>query len=252
MINKTRRIFSSLLISFAALGGLGATQKDANASLIHDYELNGSLADSLGGPSLIADGGTIGATTYSFGADQGLSLAYSALGSTGLYSIETVFEFDQFGIWRKIIDFNNRTTDDGFYFSPSNVLDFFPIAAGSSVVNTPIFVDVVLTRDAATGLVSAYLNGVPQFSFIDSSGLATFRGADNLVHFFEDDAATGFNEASRGSADCIRIYNNALSASAVANLTSCSGGSTSVPEPGTLLLAALGLFALTVARRSSR
>ena len=79
----------------------------------------------------MADGGTIGATRYTFGANQGLSLAYSALASTRLYSIETVFEFDQFSLWRKIIDFNNRTTDDGFYFDPSNLLDFFPVVAGT-------------------------------------------------------------------------------------------------------------------------
>jgi hypothetical protein len=251
-MNGMRKVLCMLVTSFATAGVVVAMQGAANAALIHDYELNGTLADSLGGPSLVADGGTIGATRYTFGANQGLSLAYSALASTRLYSIETVFEFDQFSLWRKIIDFNNRTTDDGFYFDPSNLLDFFPVVAGTMPVTTPVTVDVVLTRDAATGLVSAYLNGVAQFSFTDTSGLSLFRGADNLIHFFEDDAATGFAEASRGSVDCIRIYNNVLSASDVSNLVSCSGGPTTVPEPNTLLLSLLALCAFVFMRRSLR
>jgi hypothetical protein len=161
-----------------------------------------------------------------------------------------VFEFDQFNIWRKIIDFNARTTDDGFYFSPGNVLDFFPFAGGPTVVNTPVDVHVVLTRDAATSAVNAYLNGALEFSFTDTSGDGIFRGADSLAHFFEDDAATSFGEASRGSVDCIRIYNSVLSAAAVRGLASCGAPSNSVPEPSTLLLAALGLLGLAALRRS--
>ena len=44
------------------------------ATVAHIYELNGSLADSLGGPALVAAGGTLNATNYSFAANQGLSL----------------------------------------------------------------------------------------------------------------------------------------------------------------------------------
>ena len=43
--------------------------------LIHDYELNGSFADALGGPSLTPNGGTLNATNYTFGPNQGLTLA---------------------------------------------------------------------------------------------------------------------------------------------------------------------------------
>ena len=232
------------------LTGLASAVSGANATLVRDYELNGTLADSLGGASLIADGGTIGATRYSFGANQGLSLAYSALPSTRLYSIELVFDFEQFNIWRKIIDYNARITDDGFYFDPGNKLDFFPITSSTTAITTPVDVHVVLTRDAASGVVNAYLNGALEFSFTDSGGLSLFRGTDNLVHFFEDDAATGFGEASRGSMDCIRIYNTALTAAEVAGLTSCGPRGGSVPEPSTLLLASLGLIGLAIRRRT--
>lgn len=254
-MNKIRNIISSLLVALSVLAGFAATTGAANAALIRDYELNGSLADSLGGPSLIADGGTLGATRYSFGANQGLSLTYSALSSLSLYSIELVFDFQQFNIWRKIIDFNARVTDDGFYFDPSNRLDFFPVTSSPTAITSPVDVHVVLTRDATSSIVNAYLNGGLEFSFNDSGGLAVFRGADTLVHFFEDDAVTGFGEASGGSVDCVRIYNTALSAVEVANLASCGPGRNNVPEPSTLLLAAvglLGLFGSAALRRSGR
>ena len=42
---------------------------------IHVYELDGTLADSLSGPALVSAGGTLNATSYSFGPNQGLSLS---------------------------------------------------------------------------------------------------------------------------------------------------------------------------------
>ena len=46
---------------------------DAGATMIHDYELNGSLADTLGGAALGARGGTLDASGYRFGFNQGLA-----------------------------------------------------------------------------------------------------------------------------------------------------------------------------------
>ena len=43
-----RRITSSLVVALAALAGLAVAERDANAALIRDYELNGTLTDSLG------------------------------------------------------------------------------------------------------------------------------------------------------------------------------------------------------------
>ena len=58
----------------------------------HLYELNNSYADSLAGPALSNFGGTLGATSYSFGADQGLFVD-NAVGQD-VYTIDTSFVFD--------------------------------------------------------------------------------------------------------------------------------------------------------------
>lgn len=244
-----------LLAALASVGSLVAAGP-ANSALIHDYELNGSLADSLGGPALVANGGTIGASVYTFGKNQGLELAYSALTTTSTYSIQMDFELNTFNGYRKLIDFNSLATDDGFYFYPNNAIGFYNEGEGSTAVTTPTFVSVLLTRDGTTNTLDGYLNGILQFSDADTSGLGVFRGSDSFIHFFEDDAATGNNEATSGSVDCILVYNTALSAAAAANLAACGSAVTpppppppGVPEPGLLSLVALGGATLIASRR---
>jgi hypothetical protein len=66
---------------------------------------------------------------------------------------------------------------------------------------------LLLTRSAA-GLLSAYVNDTLAFTFLDSTGLATFSRPDNVIWFFMDDfesLATGFPEAGSGFVDRIRI-----------------------------------------------
>jgi hypothetical protein len=58
------------------------------------YELNGSYAESNGGPSLVPYGGTLGSMGYTFGVQQGLSL--SGTGIYDAYSIAIRFYFDDF------------------------------------------------------------------------------------------------------------------------------------------------------------
>jgi len=60
--------------TLAALALLFGGVTRIHAAMIHNYDLNGSYADSLGGPSLVPvpNGGTLGATGYTFGPGQGL------------------------------------------------------------------------------------------------------------------------------------------------------------------------------------
>jgi hypothetical protein len=60
--------------------------------LIHDYQFLNNLNDSLGGPSLVSLGGTVGSGNYTFAAEQGLSLS-NALPNSADYSLFMDFEF---------------------------------------------------------------------------------------------------------------------------------------------------------------
>lgn len=245
----------NLLFGALALAGLVGTASGA-ATLTHDYQLNGTLADSLGGPALVAAGGSIGGTGYTFGANQGLSLS-NGLASNGDYSIEMKFSFDQIGGFRKILDFKNQTSDNGLYALGSQ-LNFYNFATGGSGFSNGAMVDVILTRDGGSNGVVGYLNGAPAISFGDTGLDAIFNAANDVVQFFKDDFVTGGGESSSGFADYIRVYTGVVDGNQAACLSSggttgaCGipGGGNNVPEPGTLAL--LGIAALAAGLRRRR
>ena len=207
-----------------------ALASPAQATLLHNYDLNGSLADSLGGPALTANGSVLGASGYTFGANQGLSLSGLNLAADGAYEIELGFSFDTLGGYRKIIDFSDLLLDSGLY-TLGNELNFYPVVTGASgVFQSGQLVSLLLVRTAA-GSVNASVNGAPEFGFSDTSNLAI----SNTLKFFIDDFATGQFEASSGYVDYIRISDTAPVSA--------------VPLPGALPLLAAGLAGLGWAGR---
>src|SRR5262245_14637014 len=147
------------------------------------YELNGSYAESNGGPSLVPYGGTLGQTGYTFGVQKGLSL--SGTGIFDVYSIDIRFYFDDvnasINTYQKILDFKNRTSDSGLY-SLSGSLQLFATTgsgdphAGSGVhdFTNGTMADLLVTRNAS-GLFSAFVNGHFAFSVMDTDGRQDFQ-----------------------------------------------------------------------------
>ena len=182
--------------------------------LTHDYHLNNTLADSLGGPALVGLGGTVSPTGYAFGADQGLSLS-SAINANN-YSIEVDFSLDTTGGYRKIVDFKNLTSDNGVYNLNTDVNFYNQSFSGAGVIPTATPVDLIITRDGASGLLEGYINGTPEISFNDLAlQQATFSGPNNIINFFVDDFDTGQGEASGGDVTRIKIWDGALTADQV-------------------------------------
>jgi hypothetical protein len=226
----------------------GLVMTASGATLTDNYVLSSSLNDTLGGPSLVADGGTQSATGYSFAANQGLNLS-SALSNSGDYSILMDFSFSNLAGFRKILDFQNRASDNGLY-NLGTALDFFPVSSGGGVFSPDVLARVVLTRDSGTNTVTGYVNGSQQISFNDSGSIAVFGGPNNIIRFFEDDFATGQSEASAGRATEIQIYNGALTSADVRLLGGPGEIPTSgVPEPAALTLVGFGLLSLGFVRR---
>jgi hypothetical protein len=189
----------------------------APPSPVRDYQLNGSLADALGGPSLVALGGSTTATGYRFGPNQGLNLS-TALANPGHYSIELVFRWDALsGGWQKIIDFHNLATNVGLY-TASNGLHFLNGAFTANLFEPNVARRLVITRDDATDTVRAYVDGVEAWSFTDAAGDAVFDGPNQIIRFFQDDTVTNQTEAQAGFVDLIRFYNSVLTAEQVVDL----------------------------------
>jgi uncharacterized delta-60 repeat protein len=204
----------------------------AQAQIAHLYQLNNSFADDFGGPPLVPGGqsgaGVLNASQYVFQPNQGLSVS-GALTNTGNYSLVIDLSFSSLTGYRKIVDFSNLTSDNGFY-NLNAALNFYPVTSGlAGILQPDVLVRVVLTRDGATGLVSGYVNGLQQFTIDDSvNKRAVFTGPGGIIQFFNDDSPTSFREASGGVVDQIAIYNGVLTPAQAAAL----GGANGQARPG--------------------
>lgn len=221
---------SALLVTVA---GMLIVTPAARATLLHDYELNGTFADSLGGPPMVGNGGTLGATGYTFAANQGPSLS-NALPLPGSYSIEIGFTLNSTAGYKKLIDFKDLTSDNGLYNHDTELV-FYDLAFGpDGAIEAGVPVTVLLTRNGTTGEVVGYVNGIEQIRFTDSGGDAVFTGANNIIHFMQDDGVTGGSESPSGFLDFVRIS------------TGPTGVNTPALDPGGFAVAALLLLAFGV------
>jgi hypothetical protein len=103
-----------------------------------------------GGPSLVALGGTVGPTSYTFGAGQGLTLA-NAL-NPRVYSLELMFSFQTVSGQRQVVDLTDVQDSRGLRISDGRV------NLNGTDVNAPVVFQAnrpahfVITRDANDSL----------------------------------------------------------------------------------------------------
>lgn len=245
-----RPILASALLALSV--PLAAGAQGALPLPTHAYHVDGSLDDVRGGPSLVGQGGTVGATSYVFGSNQGVTLVGAV--APQVYTLELSFSLATVSDYRKLVDFAGGTRDAGIYVHHG----FLAWAGNGNIdgtrrvfaADTPTH--LVLARDADRR-VTGWVNGERVLSFLDRTDDAVFGGAQSLARFFLDDGVvTG--EHSAGALFWLRTYDVALTDAEVAERFAAGDDpvpplTTTTPEPGTLALLAAGGALLAVARR---
>ena len=248
---KALRIASSLCLAAACCWAQAQ-------SPVAVYSFNNSFASSVAGaPALVptdplSQSGFVSDTVLGFAqtvwrfsgtannAEQaGLTLNVSSLlaGRSDRYSIEIVFKFtERANNWRRIVDVNNRQSDNGFYVDPSNNLDIFPVAGGDAFTNDIYHDDFLVNNN---GVATFYLDrGVATSA---TTHVMDIDSAGKIIFFLDNIVAGGQGEYSSGSVALIRIYDQALNAPPPA-----------VPEPSTLALWLVGVAGVGAAVRRGR
>lgn len=191
-----------------------------------DYLFQGSLESSLGrAPDLAGVGAgsgvftvdaSTGTTVLRFAGGRGLSLTpTTGVIRSSAYTIELLFRLDFVSKYRKIIDFKDGSDDSGLYVL-DGCLTFFPREQDAlTSIGADSYVQVVLTRDTSDRVVG-YVDGVRQFAFADSRGLAEVNAKKTLRFFVDDHTTTG--EHSSGAVSQVRLFDQPLNPSEVAAL----------------------------------
>jgi hypothetical protein len=221
----------SILTGCAVAAVLAGPATASAATLIGDYQLQGTLASSAGGPALTK----VGSGTSQFQNDNvmgssrqvlafplasGVQISPAGVG-TGSYSVVTTFRFDNVASYERILDPTMGTEDSGLYVSgdsldPTRGYLYYnkstpPFYALSS--DTDVFANNVYATTAAVvtppSVTSVYVNGALQFN--PANGRTPIN---DTLRLFKDDST----DESAGAVSCIRLYSGGLSAAEVAGI----------------------------------
>ncbi len=224
-----RGIVGALVAAAIVLGG--GESADA-ATLKANYQLQGSYASVVAGaPELVNLGSgnrfafeTIDGVrrqVLQFPKGNGLALNTAGLVDPRSYSVVLLFRLDDLERFRRILDFSNSTSDNGFYDFSGNAVIYGDDGGPTRVriVFDESYAQVAFTSaPAAAGSqqVVAYVNGAEAVSATPSKDFDLSSGTLRL--FQDNTSGPAGGEESAGALACLLVYDGVLTADEVAQL----------------------------------
>ena len=225
-------VLATVLMLTAVVGATSSTSA-APPGPTADYRFNDNLKSSVHKesiPSLIKVGnGFVYATknvkgktdtvlAWPKGSGLKLKTAKKAVGSKADYTIAMLVRLIEVEAYGKLVDFEDRTSESGFYVV-ERFLHPYGVYASPTRPEEPPFVagrwhQVVMTR---VGLnVKGYVDGERYF-IADDSTIEFDLGFDEILHFLIDDEA-GADEETGGEIARLRIWKDPLTDHQAKNL----------------------------------
>lgn len=234
-----RGIVGALLAALVLLVGGGSA--DA-ATLKANYQLQGDLTSAVGGAPSLTDLGSgnrfvrervdgVERQVLRFPEGNGLALSTSGLVDPRSYSVVLLFRLDELSSFRRILDFSDSTSDNGFYDFSGNAVIYGSDggASRSGIVFDDAYAQVILTSAPAAGdsqRVVAYVNGTEVVAATAPKDFALNAGTLRL--FQDNTQGPAGGEESAGALACLLVYDGVLSAEEIGQL---GGDPTLCPAP---------------------
>lgn len=255
-------------VAALSLGGLvtpagGQVDATATPSPTIQYTFDGTLTDSNGASAATAavacpaapcnsaasfasdaNGGFWTWTSTNPASGGGLTVSTTAVvGDT--YTMALKFSFTQVSPgYRKIVDYENRTSDNGFYFLNSALL-FYPYTsqASSTTYAADTVLDLVAVRQSTGGVTGTFTvyavgaNGLLTLLFTandtDGSSIPISNGSGGtLLGFFFDDTSVQNEATAGGKVYDLKIWaNQALTQAELEDVITPTPAPAPAPEP---------------------
>jgi hypothetical protein len=224
-----RGIVGALVAALLALGGSAGA--DA-ATLKANYQLQGTLSSTVGGAPELTNLGPgnrfvredvdgVERQVLRFPEGNGLALGTSGLVDPRSYSVVLLFRLDELNGFRRILDFSDSTSDNGFYDFGGNAVIYGSDggATRSGIVFDDSYAQVVFTSAPAGDLqrVVAYVNGT---EVVAAAAPKDFDLGPGTLRLFQDNVkGPAGGEESAGALACLLVYDGVLNAEEIGQLT---------------------------------
>lgn len=226
-----RGIVGALVAALLVLGAVGSGSAGA-ATLKANYQLQGDLTSVVGGAPSLTDLGLgnrfvrervdgVDRQVLRFPKGNGLALSTSGLVDPRSYSVVLLFRLDELNRFRRILDFSDSTSDNGFYDYSGNAVIYGSDggATRSGIVFDDSYAQVILTSAPAgdSQRVVAYVNGT---EVVAATAPKDFTLDPGTLRLFQDNTkGPAGGEESAGALACLLVYDGVLNAEEVGQLT---------------------------------
>lgn len=228
------------------LATAGPAERLYSAELLHQYDFDGNLTDTLATGVVLEQYGNVATSEY--GSDGwswtananpggGLKLETALLTDPQSYSLGFRVKYGNVSPgYRKIVSFLGTADDGGLYFLNGN-LNFYPFGANASITYTvDTFYDFIFSR-SSDDVIKVYIvdgNGAVTKVYEEndptSASVPIVVGGKYQFLFFCDDTATNSEWTGSGAVRRLRVWNGPLEEADVGNALSNDSPADETPE----------------------